>query len=114
VPDGPGLEPLETRLLASIFDTLLSSQGSDAHQRRAATGSSLGQPFYCSPLASRTSNRPVHDRFRRRARRLAGCPLYQTLKACFSVESAPGTGLLGVRRALSRLAPLGVRSSLAG
>jgi hypothetical protein len=35
---------LETRLLASIFDTLLSSQGSDAHHRltfRSASGATL-------------------------------------------------------------------------
>ena len=53
-----------TRLLASIFDTLLSSQGSDAHLRSAPCGrlplgaTSLAYPIFV-PVPNRRAVQPV-------------------------------------------------------
>ena len=106
--------------MASIFDTLLSSQGSDAHRSRHRGGGSRGYrsgvcslgrfrpgattPSYLSrlvPVKSATAARPCVDRGRSGSHRGGAAPWCPTVVV---VVSARGTGLLGAGSASHRLA----------
>ena len=122
---GPVDRHLETRLLASIFDTLLSSQGSDAHHLltfRPASGATL-QSYSLRYLGvkSRRSLSEAVDRARLALREVVHCSSLSTrLEPPWRADLGaladqllfggvcPGTGLLrGEDRG-------GVRSSLSG
>src|SRR5690606_6900892 len=95
-------EAPETRLLASIFDTLLSSQGSDAHLRRAIQARLRGnRSTVPASLLGVKFLRSSSDRRLRRAWLLADVHCTRP-RGVLLRGVCPGTGLLGVWSALSR------------
>ncbi|CCH76375.1 hypothetical protein BN12_1220016 [Nostocoides japonicum T1-X7] len=112
-PDGRFEPNLTTRLLASIFDTLLSSQGSDAH-RNVGRGD---QPFRGNRFTVRHRSWRVKsvthsssDRVRPAWLGMTRPTLADLVGTAVWRESVLGTGLL--RASHARLG--GVRSSLSG